>query len=410
MSKNLYEEIKKELERESWTTRLTAPPISKMVEVDVKHGDHHHTEYIDVPGDATYQEIQNEIARNLNNDQIKNILSVRVPNLDAEEGGGSSGSGSGSGSAPGKSGVRFAKGPGSPKVEMGEDGELKVVGVPTRGGIEKVEKEQKDSELGLSDSVLAQKVKSIIEDNRMKRVIPNTKSGKLNTRSLWRAKTGRENLFKKAKERKGKDYHVTIMVDQSGSMTDWAEDAHRACVLAANSLISAGCDVEVFGFYLETEKNEYWFKSAYGEDPLTIDETLSKLPVEKHLRQYLRDNEKHFNSEALLEEMNNTFSGTGNADYESLSYMYRRLAKIDNKEKILLVITDGEPASPNHSFRDPALLRSLITNNKGVKTMALSIGSWHVEDIYPQYAIVNDVDEFNEEFIKLLERNIKRGL
>lgn len=392
-------------------SHTTAPSPShsgtKTVEVDVKCGDHHHTEHINVPSDANYQEIQNQIVRQFSDDGLKKILSIRVPNPDGEEGSGGGGSGSG-GPGPGTK-IRYAAAPGAPKVKVNEDGELELIEDESARGIKKLEKEEYDSKLGLMDSVLAQKVKSIIEDNRLRRTVPNTRSGKLNTRSLWRAKTGRDNLFKKAQERKGKDYHVTIMVDQSGSMRGWAEDAHRACILAANSLISAGCDVEIFGFYMDDDDPDYWQKT-YG-DFYPIDEVLERLPFEAHLRQYLKDNEKHFNSEELLNEMNTTFSGSGNADYESLTYMYRRLAKIEGKEKVLLVITDGNPTSPyNHSFNDSSALHSLITSQREVKTMALAINSAHVKSIYPQYAIVDNVEDFNQEFTNLLERNIKRGL
>lgn len=389
------------------------------------------------------------------------------------------------------------------------------VGRANVGAKKGAKKGEKDSEFGVFDNVLNARVKSIVQDNKNKRMTPNKRAGKLHMNRLWRAKTGVQNVFRQQQERKGKEYHVRILVDQSGSMCDWFEKAHRMSLMAANSLKAAGCSVDIWGLYNTTGKKAFYkdtsiwphadmwghklieemqahdasrwrdtisplqlacYKLAHFEDSerrlellekamtlsdieldkevlkkvaedhdlahglayllkhlhecghpvgrissamsalvnlpetgdgTSIDHMLRSCPPAVFTRELLSSDNTSYDSEEVLEEMNETWEGSGNADYEALSYHYKDLNKKDG-EKILIVITDGEPASHLGELRDPATIKSLVNVNKGVKTLALSIDSRHVEDIYSQYRIVEDEDEFKKALIQLIEQNVKR--
>lgn len=70
----------------------------------------------------------------------------------------------------------------------------------------------------MNDATFQAKLSSILTDNKFDRWVAGKRSGKLDTKRIYKIRTA-STIFKKREARKGKDYSVMIVVDTSGSMS-----------------------------------------------------------------------------------------------------------------------------------------------------------------------------------------------
>lgn len=102
-----------------------------------------------------------------------------------------------------------------------------------------------------------------------------------------------------------------------------------------------------------------------------------------------------------------------NRDGAALAYIYERLLQRPENRKLLLVITDGEPAARNYSGH-PAIIDSKVTvdeyNRKGIKTIALAIDGTisNIKQIYGEdkLIVVDNLSDLPNILTGILKRQI----
>lgn len=94
------------------------------------------------------------------------------------------------------------------------------------------------------------KLSSIMKDNLYDRQGGKYRTGKLNTKQLYKVATGSDKVFTRKVLRQHKDYKVTVLVDESGSMTGENKNYYAAlgCTLLAEVLSQTHIDFEIIGF------------------------------------------------------------------------------------------------------------------------------------------------------------------
>lgn len=97
-------------------------------------------------------------------------------------------------------------------------------------------------------TTFTQRIGSVLRDNSSERYVSRKRTGKLDTRRLSRIGYSPK-LFKRKEERTGKAYHVSILVDASGSMRgSRAETAIKSTLDIADALGRVGVDFELVAF------------------------------------------------------------------------------------------------------------------------------------------------------------------
>lgn len=238
------------------------------------------------------------------------------------------------------------------------------------------------------------KLGSILRDNNYRRFGGNFKTGKLNSKSLYKFKCKQFNIFKKRVMRQHKNYSVTLLVDQSGSMAvSRIEHALLSTILMAEVLKKIGVDFEIKGFNLERKLYKS-FDQSYSDDI----------------------------KRGLVNMRNGPFgpgSGGNNDGYE-IYKSTQSLLKRDS-EKILIALSDGLP-NPKGTlipesgrslykqyYSDFKLGEEVEKAGKQVICIGIGIESDAVKKFYPQSEVCNNIKELPELLLKRLRMNIHRG-
>lgn len=243
------------------------------------------------------------------------------------------------------------------------------------------------------------KLKSIMKDNMYKREWGAYRTWKLNTSKLFKFPSGSDRLFKRKILRRHKDYKVTLLVDQSGSMTSSEKNRHAAkgTILLAEVLNKVWIPFEIRGF----NEKDYLYKRF--SEPFTW----------KNRRQLER---------IILES--HWYNAWGNNDgwAVNLASHYIRKASTKRTERILIVLSDGQPAPStsqipreekhrfpnNSSFYEFDLHTEIAKAEKDITCIGIGINASHVSQYYKQNVIVNDVSQLPQQLLLRLKSNIRR--
>ncbi len=184
-----------------------------------------------------------------------------------------------------------------------------------------------------------------------------------------------------------KDYAISLLVDLSGSMQGLKiGEAFDATILFTEVLNSLGIKNEILGFNIR-------------------------------IYEYQKFNEKFSNDiRKKIITMKNQVNLPGNEDNDdgwAVEEAVKRLGSRKEKEKLLLVISDGEP-DPSSSHNGPeyelgSVVEKIIKEGK-VKVVGLGLGSSGisaVKQFYPRHLLANSLEEMIEKIGDLLLEVIK---
>jgi cobalamin biosynthesis protein CobT len=283
--------------------------------------------------------------------------------------------------------------------------------------------------MSMSEAAFKSKIVSILSDNRYDRFVSGRRSGKVDTKKLFRINYS-DRVFKKQEARKNKDYAVSLLIDCSGSMRNNDSSGKTRIQLAAecaeklyHALENAGANIEVRGF---NTFPGYAFK-RFGEKKL-----LPKIVEKRVLNEVFKpvkfnyDNETHLLTpewDPAFDE-NKRWEGAtqGNCDGEAVAFARERLLK-EKGEKILFVLSDGRPSfdmgmdyfsyhNPKKKYEDYSLKSEVEQCIKqGIKVYGIGIQTDRVTEYYPaeNVDVVRNLDQLYPVVVNRLQKLIKRG-
>ncbi|MBL4952113.1 hypothetical protein JK635_07800 [Neobacillus sp. YIM B02564] len=213
-------------------------------------------------------------------------------------------------------------------------------------------------------------------------------NGHLNQTGLWR-KDG--NIFYQKKEKSDEaDLAVLVLVDESGSMQEHSryEHAQKACVLLAEVCESLKIPFAVIGH------------NAVYQQPIVEHQhyIVFEKPIKDQKANLARINYKQ-----------NTREGV------SLKYACEYLMKQPQKDRLLIVISDGEPFhSINGSIfsgKAAQVDAALVVEEyqkKGITTIGCAIGNGQdkIASIYKNYISIPRIEQLPTKLVKLLQKKI----
>ena len=246
-------------------------------------------------------------------------------------------------------------------------------------------------------SYFKRKLGSIMEDNKIVRKGGSYKSGKLNTKILYKWKCKDFKLFSKPIHRSHKNYSVTLLIDESASMFyEKTLSAAQSSVLLSEVLHAVKIPFEIRGF----NSKERVYKTFAQPFNWTIKRNLEK----------------------LIPAAQSHGCGATN-DAFAVNWATHSLRKQDS-ENMLIVLSDGSPNPTSNdipkadqkrlkghftNYRDFDLATEIMKAKQFATVIGIGIKAPYVKDYYPQHVVCDDVSELPRLILRIIKKHVKRG-
>jgi cobaltochelatase CobT subunit len=285
------------------------------------------------------------------------------------------------------------------------------------------------SEAKSSLSVMRRKLERMVLSEQRRDWDNALEDGMLDPKRLTAASMGVKTVFRQRAPRKEIDTAMCILIDLSGSMDgEKIKLAQQVAIALSKCLETIGVTFAVYGFdghsgYLKMGKSGTLVSTRYP--PGLIDDTSPD--ADDQWRRLIKANGgygritpmdmtvfKEFD-ESLREARTAMgyikHSARGdNSDGDAVQMAWDRLKKQNAKRKIMLVLSDGQPAS---SFTCPPIegqgplawrLRTVVQNItiEGGECVGIGILSSAVKDYYPRHVVIKSLEEFASTAMDLL--------
>lgn len=242
--------------------------------------------------------------------------------------------------------------------------------------------------------VFKRRFSSIVEDNNYRRFGSPNKSGKLNSKFLYKFEHDSDRLFSKRTVRQNKDYNICILMDESGSM--FGEKAYQS-ILALVLICEVLKDINGVKFQISGFNESFRHYKSFNE-------TFSS------------------NIKRKIEFINSQVRGrdSGNTnDAIALDVVRNNFKHVEGK-KILFVFSDGD-SNPSRDLvgkifstykKNPSQfsVKKEEEMNDKQKIISYGIGLKYsgVKNFYKNPIVINNVSELPEKLMVLLKKHIKR--
>jgi cobalamin biosynthesis protein CobT len=227
--------------------------------------------------------------------------------------------------------------------------------------------------------------------------------GSVNARALAQLATNKSYrpIFKQYAKTETNNVAVELLVDLSGSMAGHRiEIARQAAIAIAEALKDLNIPFEVTGFCSEPDGSIHRLASTMG-DTSRFGRKGERLDLHVF---------KSFETQSLagISEMQN---GSQNPDGECLAWAAKRLSMQRQKRKILMVFSDGQPATGDTSFQLlQADLRTRIgeITKFGIEVIGVGIETDYVKEFYPDYVILKEAKDLPKQAMSKLSKMLEK--
>lgn len=256
----------------------------------------------------------------------------------------------------------------------------------------------------MNDSVFGQKLKSVMSDNKFDRKVRVERGPRLAMRHLAKAATGDKRMMLAKRERKGKEWSVVLLLDESGSMYSYGrhDPATDATMFLAERLEKAGIAFSVLGFNCEVRTHK-----GFGDK---LDAPNLRKEIEYQMNYGKHKTKKGKDGSMYL-------AAGGNHDYDALAAGFDALEKRKHG-RLLLYLTDGHPncdkprwCGYDEKKHEASEIKKLI-HERTKQAVAVGIGI-QTEGILPlvmeERIEISNLEDLKPGLIGILEKNIRRG-
>ncbi|MDL2284434.1 hypothetical protein LJC19_04755 [Oxalobacter sp. OttesenSCG-928-P03] len=222
------------------------------------------------------------------------------------------------------------------------------------------------------------------------------RSGKLHAASLARLTTfGDTRVFRRKHVGDTKDVAVTLLIDCSGSMCNDGKIrvAGQTAYGLSSVLEKIGINHEVLGFTTVCD-GKLWNLIKKEKDPYSYarSEPLATYVIKEFTERLNNENRKRFACVA-----SGCVNLRENVDGESLLIAATRLDQRREKRKIIMVLSDGQPACPPGN-RNGQLKKHLVkavktVESHGIETLGIGILTSAPKNYYPKSVVLNNLSD-----------------
>jgi len=236
----------------------------------------------------------------------------------------------------------------------------------------------------------ANKVRRLVQIRARDRMQYGTKKGRLHAGAAYRvvlknAPGFNEKVFKKPIVSETLDSAVMVLGDISGSMSGSKMEHQISAFLQLNQAIGNALHIPVamVGFTEHSARNAMFIWRRFEDNTLS-NEKLKKRML--HSAQYMSQN----------------------CDGDSILYGYTMLKQRKEKRKILLVLSDGSPASSKRGDVDAytAQLIAQLERDRSVDIYAIGILDDNVKRLYKNHRVIGSATELESALLSIIERKL----
>jgi cobaltochelatase CobT len=226
---------------------------------------------------------------------------------------------------------------------------------------------------------LSTKLQALLQAHAMDRIHPSQSGARIARSRLHRIKTGESKLFLRSGHKKQVATALHLLIDNSASMSEYRRFSITKQVTLA--LMKALANVRGLSLGASAFPSYYPYHSINGEDQIPIS--------------LLLNHEQRSGSSVVYPPQPR--GGTPLA--EALRFAAVQMIPLTEPRKIVLLLTDGDPDSPDTAQAAIEELTSI-----GIQLVTLGIGSIQNEHIFPNYQIVQDINDLPQKTFNLLEK------
>jgi cobalamin biosynthesis protein CobT len=236
----------------------------------------------------------------------------------------------------------------------------------------------------------ANKVRRLVQIRSKARMQYGTKKGALHPASAYRvvlkdAPGYNEKVFKKRIVSETLDSAIMILGDISGSMSGDKMEHQISAFMQLNQAIGNALHIPValIGFTEHDRRNTMFVWRRFDDNALSNEKLKLRM---RHSSQYMSQN----------------------CDGDSILYGYTLLKRRKEKRKILLVLSDGSPASSKGGDVD-AYTRQLVKRieaDRSVDVYAIGILDDNVKRIYKNNRVIKNASELESALLSIIERKL----
>ena len=211
--------------------------------------------------------------------------------------------------------------------------------------------------------------------------------GKLDSKRLVAAYGGSPAVFKQRVDREEENTAIQILVDLSGSMSGPKVSlARQATVALAECFEGTGLNYQITGWSTKHGGHPSDDNSYHRIEALAM---YNFKPFSETLR----------SSRPFIGAMDEV-AMANNPDRDAIVWCLNELRKREEKRKVLVVLSDGWPANATKNVSRDELVRHAREAvkwgvGKGIECVGIGIMSEAVEKIYPDYVVVNNINELS---------------
>jgi hypothetical protein len=212
----------------------------------------------------------------------------------------------------------------------------------------------------------------------------NHKQGRLDKRDLYRVPSGAKDVFtRKENAADPRGCAVFVLVDASGSMSGRKFNVTAAAMALLNDACSPlGVPMKIAAFTERTPNAMHYIVKEYAEKR-------SKLQI--------------FDDCARI-----TRKMAQNADGESVMWAAKDLVARSEARKILIVLSDGSPASDNggdcYTYTRDVIAH--VSKWRGLELYGIGVQDRSVEKLYPEHEVLENVGDLEHCLLRLIKRKI----
>ena len=273
---------------------------------------------------------------------------------------------------------------------------------------------------------------------------PAQMAGRIDSKRLTQATLGSETVFKTRRGLPDIDTAVSVLVDMSGSMSgDKIELAADVATLLSEALHKTGCAFEVAGFhnvghFFNRNKKlppgfrgvdwdevlKAYHATGHGGGRITKDEVefafLCGHAKISDWSMYVNRNQPmdYVTFKSWDERLSDARSsiqtirqlaGGNNSDGDGLLEQYRRLNKRREKRKVMMVLSDGEPACGHNEASHLRRVTRMIQDERKVELVGIGIMDESVTHFYEKHAVCKRLSDLSTTVMDQLTAALKRG-
>ena len=242
----------------------------------------------------------------------------------------------------------------------------------------------------------------LMSQNRV-RWQPGLRRGVINSAALHRLQSNDDRVFKRREVQRAPNASVGVLIDLSGSMYyGRMRPAMEGGFALAQALERCRIECEVLGFTTKDTPSElvrriHASQRDTGAQYSVIDE-INYMPHFKDWSEKVSTAEirGRFARYWNLDYRASDTPCANNADPLAVETAMRRVAARSNPKKILMVLSDGDPAfSHSHHANIHARLKEVVESGKdfGVSVIGVGIQTNAVRRYYPHHVVINSADD-----------------